>query len=162
MVFDEHQDELVLAVGWDVGHFTDTWHFASRPSATAVAFGGGCQGAAPLQPVLSNTRPWLGGNVTATVSSLPSGAVTLLAFGLGRINLALDGYGMPGCIAWTQPLATVLMPNPATVATHTFSLPPSPAFVGITMQTQAYAVAPGANPTGVINTNGIELTTALK
>lgn len=161
MVFDEQAGEIVLAVGWDLGHFTDTWHFAARPAATAVAYGAGCQGSAPAQPVLAATRPWLGGSVTVTVSALPNGAPVILAFGVGRANLPLGAYGMPGCTALLQPVATLFLPNPGTVATTSFALPAQPSFAGIQYQMQAYAAAPGANPVGVIDTNGVELTTAL-
>ncbi|MCA8949156.1 MAG: hypothetical protein KDE27_06625 [Planctomycetes bacterium] len=162
MVFDEAVDEIVMAVGWDLGHFTDTWHYGARPSATAIPYGTGCQGNTAALPVLAVTRPWLGNPVTATASALPSGAFAIAGFGVGRINLDLGVYGMPGCTALLQPLATVFLASSGTVATLTFTQPAQPALVGARMQMQVYALAPGANPTGVINTNAVELTASLK
>ncbi len=162
MVFDEAVGEVVLAVGWDVGHFTDTWHFGVRPPASVTAFGTSCSGSLPNAPELTASLPWLGESMEFTASpvSNPGGAVLL--FGAARSNVALDPIGMVGCHLYTSPLASAPMVVNGSSASLSFPLPSTPSLVGVVLVNQAAVLAAGANPTGVLATGGLELATALK
>lgn len=161
MVFDEGIGELVMAVGWDLGHFTDTWHYAARPAATAVSYGAGCQGSAAVVPVLAAGRPWLGRAVAIDANSLPNNAAALLSFGFSRISLPLDPFGMAGCTMLTQPRNNLLLLASGSTAQMSLGLPANSSLAGLLVDLQAYVLAPGANAAGVITTNGVELSLRL-
>lgn len=161
MVFDEQSQEIVLAVGWDLGHYTDTWHFGTRPAATAIAYGSGCQGNAPALPALTATRPWLGSAVQVSTTGVPGGSFAMLVLGFGRDSTPLGSQGMPGCTLLAQPMVTELMTTTGNSAQLSLGLPANPIHIGTLLDLQAFVFAPGANPIGVVNSNGVELRAAL-
>ncbi|MBK8975298.1 MAG: hypothetical protein IPM29_05190 [Planctomycetes bacterium] len=162
MVFDAQQGEIVMSVGWDLGHYRDTWNFGARPPATSVSFGTGCRGSAPTLPVLSSTRPWLGGNLAYTVDGTPANAAALLVFGAQRTQIPLDPIGMPGCILATLVEASSPMVVSGNRATVALALPNLANLAGVRLVNQSAMVVPGVNPLGVLTTNGLEATLALR
>jgi hypothetical protein len=150
-------DVLIAAASNDVV----AWY--ENRLASAMPFGNGC-GNAPLthQPT---TRPALGTSAQASVGNVP-GQLCILVAGLDRTNhpwfgslpFDLAALGMPGCSllqsAEVPGVLAVPTPNPG-VFTWNMPLPNSVAFAGLSFYTQAFALAPAANPQGIVASNGI-------
>jgi hypothetical protein len=162
MVFDARAGECVMFGGWDVGHFTDTWRYGSRPAATVVSYGSGCQGSAPSAPTLTVDRLWLGDSVSYRVAAPAPASTALLLFGVTRISAPLAAMGMPGCTLLTDPLFIVAIPTSGSTATLPFTVPTTASLIGFTIRNQAAVGQPGANSLGLLATAGVEATAGLR
>lgn len=169
MAYDSARGRVVLFGGfWNSGsaytHYGDTWELFDNSIGTALTFGIGC-GVPPLalSPVAS-ARPVVGATAQAAVASVPS-SLAFVSLGWSRtalgqfpLPLTLAGYGMPGCSllqsseAAAQP-ATITGPG---TATYSLALPNWSGLLGLRVYLQGWAPAPGANPAGVIVSNGLE------
>ncbi len=71
----------------------------------------------------------------------------------------LIGLGMPGCKQWSTAEfgAFATLPTVGTTAQIPFPMPANPSLVGASATVQGAALAPGANPFGVIVSNGTEI-----
>lgn len=154
---DAMPDVLIAAAGNDVVGW-----YANRLAA-ATPFGIGC-GTMPLTH-RATARPVLGGIAQAEVRNVPSSLCILVAgFSttshpvFGSLPFDLGGLGMPGCALLQSAEAPgVLLAPAAGAGTFGWSMPvPSTlAFVGTTFHTQAFALAPQANPQGFVASNAI-------
>ncbi|MCA8950701.1 MAG: hypothetical protein KDE27_14460 [Planctomycetes bacterium] len=174
MCDDPVRGRVVLFGGLRIDHLgngtlaNDTFEFVGRPlSAATETWGAGCGAPALGLDSASGSRPVLGTTFQADVSGVAPGfAGCAVGFNDDYVagspfqvpwDLAL--YGMPGCSLWTS----ADIPNhPVQVAgsqaTVTIALPLASWLIGQQMYLQAFAVQPGANPTGIAFSNGLQLT----
>ncbi|MBK8978219.1 MAG: hypothetical protein IPM29_20130 [Planctomycetes bacterium] len=111
---------------------------------------------APL--LLSPMRPILGTQQRLEISQLPLTVVGgVLMLGLSRANVPLDLLGMPGCSSLTTADDSIPFPTLPPVARVDLPIPVIPALLGLSIKTQAFLVAPGANRLGLLSSNGLEL-----
>ena len=142
-----------------------TWELGGVPMiATSTSYGSGC-GAPPLglMPVAS-ARPVLGSIAGATVVNVPSSLVGVAigfsnqAFGATPLPLPLAAMGMPGCDLLQSNDAFGFATTPSGASTRAFAhaIPSAPSLLGQHAYVQAYAFAPGANPLGLLASNGLD------
>jgi hypothetical protein len=83
-----------------------------------------------------------------------------VAWGLQSASLPLGGIGMPGCTLLTngdQSLVSFCASTSATTAEHTLGIPLAPILLGVHLHLQAWTLAPGVTPLGIVVSNGLEL-----
>lgn len=172
MAFDLERRVFVM-FGGDVNHgpdFTDeTWELAAlSPQAEFHGFGAGCAGVGRPAPFLGaetsiNAVPVLGGSFTLRVDGVPPTQRAWLALGISDANWSGTGLpfplgmlGMPGCELLVSP--DILEPIGAAGASgrvwSTLVIPGGVEFLGARFFVQSLVLAPGANPAGVLWTNG--------
>jgi hypothetical protein len=132
-------------------------------SATAgTQYGAGC--GSPALSLVPLAPPSIGTTARAAITNVPSAAAVMsvgfnnTAFGPFTLPLTLVGFGMTGCDLWTSADLFglgVAFTSPTT-ATFDQPLPNNPAFVGLHLYLQAFAIAPGANPGQIIASNGLD------
>jgi hypothetical protein len=131
---------------------TDQW-----PAEFAL-HGSPCQTPSPPHLGLAApwTRAWLGEPIELLAANLPLSA-GFLAMGFtdqqySGVPLPLDlaQHGMPGCALRVAPEATTLLAGANGSASHQIQIPFRTALVGVPFWQQVLALAPGANPTGML------------
>lgn len=130
--------------------------------ATFVPFGAGCAGGlgVPSLGAATGSRPILGGNYSLTVGNLPIGVAFLVtgfsntASGPFALPLDLTPFGMTGCNLLVDPLTNTVVAGSSTSATWSITLPANPAFSGLELFHQAFAIDPPANVPGLTASNG--------
>ena len=167
MAFDSARRTTVMCggVGQSISQFGDTWQLGSPVPARALTYGSGC-GSPPLT-LFSLNSPKLGSTAACAIGSAPTlvGAVAL-GFDNSTANgqplpLELVSLGMPGCFQLTS---AELFALPVTVLPATgnlqfqLAIPNDALWLGLNLYLQSYYVAPGANPLGVVVSNGIQWT----
>jgi hypothetical protein len=107
--------------------------------------------------------PTMGSPTTWTVRNVPSSAL-FTAFvmnfaGLTPPGIDLGFLGAPGCnqLIALGGASTVLLFGQPTVS-QTLTLPSGPSWVGFQVYAQGASFVPGANPLGVITSNGVQTT----
>lgn len=171
MVFDHGRGCFVMfggrMNGGGLSGVTYRW-VDSSPAANYQTFGAGCAGTLPATPRLAadalwNTAPVLGGAFFALVDQLPPAVPVGGVIGYSNtawsgspLPLALDGLGMIGCNLLVRPDAIpgLGLSSPAGSASWVTFIPANPALSGVQFFQQAFAVVPGANPLGVVWSNG--------
>ena len=167
MAYDRLRRQVVL-YGYQFqpnNNFGDTWIYATDAPAGYTEFGSGCAGSAGT-PLLRNAPyswPWLGDNFIAEVQNLPAGAAVVLVTGpdaLAPIPLAI--LGLPGC-DWlvTPEVRSLLLADPAGVATWSLAIPNLPVLAGASLGQQAFVLDAGA-PGGAVVSNGAELVAGVR
>jgi len=127
------------------------------PAEFAV-HGAPCQ--TPTPPILGLaapwTRAWLGESLELIATNLPQ-SIAILAMGFNdqqysgsALPLDLAQYGMPGCALRVAPEATALLIGTGGSASHQLPIPSRTALIGVPFWQQVLALAPGANPTGML------------
>ncbi len=133
--------------------------------SSAISYGTGC-GTPPLTAA-PTTNPIIGTTATVGITNAPTafGGISLGTSNTYTFPIALpfelSTAGMPGCYLLQSNEVTGLPLSPtAAPSTLQFSasLPFNTALLGQQFYIQAYVVAPGANATQVITSNGIEWT----
>jgi hypothetical protein len=139
-----------------------TWElgFASEAST----YGNGCGSPNLSLSPINNARPTINTTAGAALTNVPS-SLAFVALGWSRtaygpfaLPLALAGFGMPGCDL-LQSSEVGALPTTATgsgTASFSLPLPNLPALLGLYVYLQAFAYAPGANPSQVVLSNGVE------
>lgn len=112
-------------------------------------------------PVLAaGARPLVNTSVPIGVSGLPANA-PIGAFYLALVQydpgLSLTAVGMPGCEQLVALGNAILFVPGNGAGSILFSIPNDPGFSGVHVYLQAAAFSPGANPLGVVNSNGVDL-----
>ncbi len=137
-------------------------HLSSATLGTSAPYGTSCGPA-----LVATSAPRLGQNFGLAISNLPTGSLAAFAaFGLSSAQFGafvlpypLDGYGMPNC--WmVQDMSLVTAHAFAVTGTNAASnipIPNDPGFVGMQMFGQGWAIAPGANLTGIVLSNGLRI-----
>lgn len=170
MVYDHGRGCFVIFGGRTSGGSLSgtTYRWVDNAAASYQTFGAGCAGALPETPRLAadtlwNSAPVIGGAFFAKVDQLPPGVFVGGAIGYsntdwngGPLPLALDALGMIGCNLLVRPDAIpgLGLSNPAGSASWVTFIPANPALSGVQFFQQAFAVVPGANPLGVVWSNG--------
>ena len=102
--------------------------------------------------------PTINQSFSIDLSNAPANANSLLAIGVGKTNIDLSIIGAPGCTLYTNPLLILAAPtNSAGARAQTLALPNDPALVNFKFHCQ-YGVASGANPAGILFSDGGEAT----
>lgn len=134
----------------------------SQPAPTAVQWGSTCQGSLPSLPQLATgSVPQIGVPFAWGVSGLPAGAPGGLLVDVTCLPspLSLSSFGLTGCHLYVAgALSLPYVADPMGQSTFSLAIPNNPTWAGITMQLQAFAVAPAANPAGIVTTNALAAT----
>jgi hypothetical protein len=106
------------------------------------------------------TRPGLGTSCTLNSIGIPPNSLLAVhTMSLAQLfpGVSLAPIGMPRCYQFAAPdVIAVFLPNNGMGST-TFAIPVHPAYVGVHVFTQGYALVPGVNPIGAQTTNGVDL-----
>ena len=122
-------------------------------------YGHGCPAADSRLPRIgSSGRAVLGSNYAIELRSAPPSTLGLLRVGLNRASIDLDFLGMPGCFMLTD----YLIDLPAATdgsgrAAQRLSMPNNPPLLGVEFTFQWTLLAPGANPLGLVTSDGGEI-----
>jgi hypothetical protein len=143
---------------------SDTWLLSGAFPAAVDSIGPACGASTGSQPSLSviGPGPWVGNDLDLAIQGGPAASVPLLgAIGFsslqwGSVQLPLDltFLGANGCSLQVSLDVVESVGTP----TWNLSIPDSPAVVGRKAYLQAFKFFPGANPLGLLPTNGLELT----
>ena len=111
------------------------------------------------QPLaLASTLPQLGGTLTFTTTNYPTGSplgIQVLSFVQHNPGLDLSSAGMPGCFRFTDTEVTAIMLPSGGQSSFSVPIPNNPTYIGLPINGQSYAVAIGANATGIVSSNGV-------
>ena len=121
-----------------------------------TTYGTGCA-TGTLAPAISATgRPFPGSlDFVVRLAGATPGTRAYLMLGVLPLALPLASVGMTGCTLLVQPLDLIgTAATPAGGAALRLPIPPSNALVGAAVFTQWITVAPGANPTGLLASDG--------
>lgn len=126
--------------------------------AEYVRHGTGC--ASPLAPRLELvapwTRAWRGQDLSVTVNPAPQSFAVLAtgfsdqAYGTVTLPMALASAGMPGCELRVAPEHLQLGFGASGTVRFDLPVPDLPALVGVEFWQQAFTIAIGSNPAGVL------------
>jgi len=106
-------------------------------------------------------RPVIGTTIHLNSTNLPAGSwlgAVICGFTEHTTGLPLYGIGMPGCFQYLSLDASLSFTPAGGTGTHAFPIPNQAPLSGVIMLAQSAAFAPGANPLGVIASNGVRLT----
>ena len=62
---------------------------------------------------------------------------------------------MPGCLQFVDPTATVVMLPSSGQSMFSAPIPNDTSYMGVQINAQTFALSPGANPLGLISSNGV-------
>ncbi len=168
MVCDELHGNLVLFGGtnWDQNtYLRDTWTLVPAPLGGYQTYGVGCAGSGGT-PSLSagyGMVPTAGQSFAVQVTGLPLVGSTFLFVGASQtqwgsfaLPLNLSVIGMNGCSLLASGDFLLPVTNVLGSGLCSFDLPLS--LAGQQFFNQAIALAPGANPAGMIVSNGARAT----
>ncbi len=122
-----------------------------------------CVAAAPPVPtVTALTPPALGTTHDLAIAGGPPSQLAILVHAFSRTQglglptpVAVSAAGAPGCYVHTSTdLTSLVVLDPNGAATFPFAIPNNPALTGFTWHNQVAALAPGANPLGILLSNG--------
>lgn len=158
--FDAARNQVVALAG--DGITPNTSLLTATPSSATVV-GTGC-GSPPLSlSPMPVAPPVVGATARAMIAHVPA-AVCLVAAGFNTFQagpyflpLALDPFGMPGCVL-RQSMDIVDLPTAAVGSGYEYALqlPNQLTLLGLTVRLQAYAFAPGVNPAQKIVSNRLD------
>lgn len=172
LVWDSLRQRLVLFGGSFVTTIGsqlrgDTWEYVANTAlATATPFGQGCGSPAPVLTAAAGTRPVLGTTFVADVANATLGA-TGMAWGLSGQgyfgsfqNLPIDmaPWGMTGCPMWTSSLGLQPCSLAGAATQFVMPVPNSGSLLAVQLDLQAFTFQAGANPRGIVVSNGLQLT----
>ena len=101
----------------------------------------------------------LGATCNARLDGIPAGSpVAVAMLGLAQSpGLPLEFLGMAGCELLVMPLDALGAPVLGAGLTMQFAIPDDPRLVGAELALQFLTVSPGANPFGMLASNGVRL-----
>ena len=133
-------------------------HYSSAAGfAAAIPYGQGC-----TIDLVSVARPVVNTTGTVRTANIPAGTTNgFMLIGFSRTpapGIALGMIGAPGCFAHTS--GDLALPLSPSGATDDFSLPipNNPSLAGVSIYLQSAVVAAGANPLGLLTSNGMQWT----
>lgn len=164
VVFDLARDRVVSYGGYPP--INETWEYGDQGSGRFVPYGVGCAGTMGTPSLEAQGVPRRGQPFAMVVRTLPQAAPFVIGLlGLSKtqwngvpLPLALAPFGMPGCTLFTGQAEPFVVPQGATSAFWTFSIPNLPVLQGLHFYPQAAVPDPGANPAGVTFTDAAEAT----
>ncbi|MCA8975744.1 MAG: lamin tail domain-containing protein [Planctomycetes bacterium] len=135
------------------------------PMASAMnwAFAAVCDDDAGVVKALSDSEITPGstlrlamGGGAGTDPAIGAFALGVGFLGLAQVTIPLTVFGMPGCTAYTNPVASVVMPTDALgMAQLAVPLPNTPAIIGLILYSQWVASDPGINPAGMLTSSAL-------
>lgn len=141
----------------------DTWVYATPHRARVTPYGSGCAGSngTPTLAAAPYSLPWIGDVHRERVAGLAPGCAGVFwATGLSATPpIPLGPFGMPGCDQFVLPTVVEFGPANGGIAEWQLTIPNAPAFVGVRLVQQAFALDPAANALGLTASNGVELVT---
>ncbi|MBK8980160.1 MAG: hypothetical protein IPM29_30025 [Planctomycetes bacterium] len=158
--FDPASARLVQLGGRDrfVGLYGETWATLAPAPAPVQLFGAACGGLS-----LDSSPFWIGGQTTIVSRGHRPFEIVVLLFGVDRTSWGgaslpfdLAALRAPGCFLNIAPLSPTLstLANSADV-TLMLNIPPSCLLLGSTMFLQSVERRVGANPLGIVTSNGV-------
>jgi hypothetical protein len=117
-------------------------------------------GGTPPLALAASAPPQFGSTVILTATNYPLAAglgVQVLSFVRHDPGISLASSGMTGCFRFTDLEATLLVLPAGGVSTFSLGVPNNVGLQGLQVTSQTYAFAPGANPAGVLSSNGVAL-----
>jgi hypothetical protein len=105
-------------------------------------------------------RPVIGTTFNLNTSNVPAGSnLVILALGSTEITAGtpLAGIGMPDCFQYTSLDASVVTIPTGSTASQPITVPNNPVLAGVVALSQSAALAIGANPLGLLASNGVRL-----
>lgn len=167
MAFDAIHGNIILVGG--LGG-SDTWTLGGPgiPSflATTLVYGTGCGTPAITIAPQAGSRPLIGriqvsniANAFAGTSWVALGWSDEIA-GATPLPTPLDPFGFTGCTLWHSAdieLAAGCTPTSWSTAQFSLFIPANLLLRGLSVFLQAYTLAPGYNPIGLVTSNGVEL-----
>lgn len=154
---------LIFSPNTNISDTREHW-YAPRP-AVVTSYGAGC-GAPPLSLAAANSSPRIGETFRSDVADVPFG-FPFVALGTNNqfvgpfpLPLVLDGFGFQGCLLHHNAIVSqpCVLQSPPTLARHELPIPNVPALLTSRLYLQAWSLAPGVNPGGVVLSNGLEIT----
>ena len=158
MTYDATTSRLVM-----FGPDSETWIGEPYVVATSTTYGTGC-GTPPLSLTgVSSARPLLGTTARAAITNVP-GTLAFAMLGFDRtqagpftLPLPLAGFGLPGCELLQSMDATLpTAPQGPGISQVQWPVPNWASLLGLRLYLQAWAPAPGSNPTGLVLSNGVD------
>ncbi|MEM7201654.1 MAG: hypothetical protein AAF628_15405 [Planctomycetota bacterium] len=155
----------VLLVDTGTQYVTELWDYGPIHPATYRSFGNGCAGSAGTPSLVgaAGSLPWLGQTLSLQLTSVLAGQPAAVWVGGSRtqwqgltLPLELRAAGMPGCELLASPEVPVAVGTAGGTATLTVPLCVCASALGLSVFGQAAVADPGANPAGVVISNGIE------
>ncbi|GAB4139778.1 MAG: hypothetical protein Fur0037_06130 [Planctomycetota bacterium] len=118
--------------------------------------------AVPALPLAlsASGRPWMGSTMQLVTSAIPAGSM------LGANYLSLLRYdppidlsllGAPGCFQRVGISAPSIFLPPGVAALVPLTIPNEPSLSGVLVESQSAVLSPGANPLGLLTSNGLSL-----
>ncbi|MCB9885370.1 MAG: hypothetical protein H6838_07750 [Planctomycetes bacterium] len=147
--------------------FNGTVYYEAGTNAAYGPYGTGCDGGAPqgvpvLRPSVANPRPVLGAIWEQDLTNLSATpGLGIMVFGLStqtwgpwQLPLDLGMFGMPGCLTYLPPDASVFFVHLGGSHTYLTGFPNNQAFAGLALGTQAVMLdAAATNAVGATVTN---------
>jgi len=109
----------------------------------------------------ASARPVIGTTINLNSTNVPlSSTLGVTIFGLTEITNGLDltSIGMPGCFQYQSLDGSSIFFPVAGSGSQVFGIPNNAGLSGVEIKAQSAAFAPGANPLGVVSSNGLRLT----
>ncbi|MFY9343405.1 MAG: kelch repeat-containing protein [Planctomycetota bacterium] len=163
VAFDSVHKRLVLLGSNSPQFGCETWELID-PVGAAAAFGTGCGSPVfTIAPELA-APPTIGTTAQALLTNAPS-PLTFVAIGWSntsagpfQLPIPLIGYGMPGCylLQSTEVLGEPTTTTGPGTATYALPVPLLASLIERHIYLQGWTVAPGANPAGIIVSNGLD------
>lgn len=109
-------------------------------------------------PSISNTGvPTINSSFSIDLSSAPNSAKAFFAAGVAKTSIDLTVIGAPGCTLYTSPLVVLGVTTTATgTAKVSVAIPNNAQLVGVSFFAQYGIAAAGANPAGIVFSDGGE------
>lgn len=165
MAYHEAQDAILFYGGMNSPTNTSTWKLTIAPFPGGFTPLGLSCGPSTVLAAKSGTATRIGATFDAEVRNIPT-AVSAATMWVGAsktligafpLPLSLYFAGMPGCWLYQD----LLVPQPLAIAsglgTWSLQIPLQAPLVGVHLYLQGMLALPGANPAGVVVTNGADL-----
>jgi hypothetical protein len=108
----------------------------------------------------ASARPVLGTTTNLVTTNVPpAGAIGLTFLSFTKIDPGVDltSLGMPGCALYQSMDVSFTHLLAGGSCTQPFAVPNNPVYIGLSVAAQSGALVPGANPLGLVSSNGVEL-----
>jgi hypothetical protein len=136
---------------------------------TVAPFGASCSGGGVAPLHTAPGLPWIDGGYRLLLTGLRLANPAALLLGVSNTSAAgislpasLSGIGATGCFLRTSSEFAVAMSASGGNASLDLSIPGDPALIGGTFFTQGIVLVPGANPAGLLFSNGLATTLGAK
>ncbi len=160
--YDSGRNRVVKFGGQEPPLFTtdQTWEYDPVGHAQFFEFGAGCAGASGAPSLSASTRPVLGTTFDVVLANIPATGSAWIAIGFDAgspFPLDLTAIGATGCAMLSSHEVVTGFANPGGAAVLSLNLPlAATGLIGTSFYQQGFAVEVGANPLGLLASNGGE------